>query len=259
MNSYRESVVPIIREVREMVLPYFGNPGNVRHKDESGQNLVTELDEKVESFLSTRLRALYPTIEFVGEEGGGNRMAERFWLLDPIDGTSHFVRGLPFCTTMLALIDQGEVVFSAIYDFVRDEMYVAEKGMGATKNGEKIFVSNRSLREAYMCYEIKQNTENGKLVYQKLIESTFLFNSINAGFEYAMIASGKLDGRVCVKPFGKDYDYAPGSLLVKEAGGIVTNIGSALYDYRNLDMIAVNPTIYKELTEGENPLFPIQK
>jgi len=258
MESFKQSVVPIIREVKDIVLPFFGNVEQIRHKDDSGQNLVTELDVKVESFVSERLKGLYPSIQFVGEEGGGDRTAERFWLLDPIDGTSHFIRGLPFCTTMLALVDKGEVVFSVIYDFVRDEIYVAEKGMGATKNGVPIHVSARPLRESYVCLEIKQDTAENEQLFQKVTKQIVFFKSVNAGFEYAMIASGKLDARICFKPFGNDYDYAPGSLLVREAGGIVTNVGSKSYDYRNLDFIAANPLVYKELTEGKDALFPIK-
>lgn len=258
MESFSQSVVPIIREVRDIVLPFFGNVEQIRHKDDSGQNLVTELDVKVESFVSNRLQKLYPSIQFVGEEGGGDRTAERFWLLDPIDGTSHFIRGLPFCTTMLALIDKGEVVFSVIYDFVRDEMYVAEKGMGATRNGIPIKVSERPLREAYVCWEIKQNKIENERLVRELGKKTILFDSINAGFEYAMVASGRLDARICFEPFGKDYDYSPGSLLVREAGGIVSNIGTTSFDYRNLNSISANPLIYKELTQGENALFPIK-
>ncbi len=74
-----------------------------------------------------------------------------------------------------------------------------------------------------------------------------------------MVASGKLEGRVTLDPYGKIWDYAPGSLLVSEVGGIVTNIGKETYDYRNLNSIVTNPIIYKELTEGETAIFPVEK
>lgn len=69
-----------------------------------------------------------------------------------------------------------------------------------------------------------------------------------------MVAAGKVDGRVTFEPYGNDYDFAPGSLLVEEAGGVVRNLGSDTYDYRNTDFIAANPIIYKELT-GEGGAF----
>ena len=80
----------------------------------------------------------------------------------------------------------------------------------------------------------------------------------SAGYEYILVAVGKLEGRVCFNPYGEDYDYAPGSLLVSEAGGKVTNIGSTKYDFNNLNFIAANKPLYKEWTEGKDALFPIE-
>src|SRR4029078_7839963 len=79
--------------------------------------------------------------------------AERLWLVDPIDGTAHFIRGLPFCTTMLALIEDVTVTFSAIYDFVNDIMYYAERGRGSYQDGKRIRVSGRPLADSYIGWE----------------------------------------------------------------------------------------------------------
>ena len=73
-----------------------------------------------------------------------------------------------------------------------------------------------------------------------------------------LVATGKIEGRVNFDPWGKDYDYAAGSLLVQEAGGIVANLGKRTYDYRNYDYIAASPTMYKVLTEGPDAIFPIE-
>jgi myo-inositol-1(or 4)-monophosphatase len=173
-------------------------------------------------------------------------------------GTQHFVRGLPFCTSMLALIEDGQVVFGAIYDFINDIMYHAEKGKGAFKNEEKISVNNLSLEKSYLCWEIKiLDNEENKKKYFLLREKSILFKTIACGWEFAMIAEGKLDGRVCFDPHGKDYDYAPGSLIVAEAGGIVKNIGSTEYDYKNRNFICANPIIYNELVTGKEAIFPV--
>ena len=85
-----------------------------------------------------------------------------------------------------------------------------------------------------------------------------MFKAGSSGFEFAMVASGKLDGRLCFDSYGKDYDFAPGSLLVEEAGGVVANIGSREYDYRNGNFIAANPLVFKQLTEGPDAIFPIE-
>ncbi len=257
--DFASEVLPILRNLRGTLMSQWGNIAVVRDKGAGAHDVVTELDLAIEERTKKALAEIYPEIAFVGEEGGGNREAQRLWLMDPIDGTAHFVRGLPFTTTMLAYVEDGVVQFSAIYEFVHDRMYWAERGKGAYCNDTRLSVSSRSLKEAYVGWESNQAKEENRNLTHALREKCILFNSINAGWEMAMVASGKLDGRVCLDPYGKDYDFAPGSLLVSEAGGVVANIGSTDYDYRNLNFVAVNPTIFNELTEGEEALFPLRK
>lgn len=252
-----KAVEKAVRGVREMLLPHYYGEIAFTSKSDRGYDLVTELDVAVEEYLRAELGKLYPDIPFVGEETGGDREAKRKWLCDPIDGTAHFIRGNPFCTTMLALIEDGQVNMSFIYDFVGDVMYSAVRGQGAYRNGEPIHVSDRPLKGSYMGWETHiDQGENLKKDLALRATSSF-FKSICAGTEFAMVAMGKLEGRICFDPFGKDYDFAPGSLLVEEAGGIVRNIGSSTYDYTNFNFIASNPVVYKELTEGPKALFPL--
>ncbi|MDB5259441.1 MAG: inositol monophosphatase, monophosphatase [Candidatus Taylorbacteria bacterium] len=240
-------------------MPHWGKVEAIRQKDESAHNVVTKLDEEIEEYLTRELRAAYPEIPFVGEEGGGDRAAETFWLADPIDGTAHFIRGTAFCTTMLALIDRGQVVFGVIYDFVGDVMYHAELGKGAFKNGERMHVSGRPVESSYAAWESHLDKPENLERYLKLREISILFKTISSGYEHILVAQGQLEGRICFDPHGKDYDYAPGTLLISEAGGIVANIGKSEYDYRNTDYIAANPALFEKLTEGPDALFPISK
>jgi myo-inositol-1(or 4)-monophosphatase len=247
--SYKDTVLPIIRATREITLPHWGTAEVIDKKTEAAGDVVTELDKKVEKFLREKLAEVHPDIKFVGEEEGGDRTAERFWLVDPIDGTGHYVRGLPFSTTMLALIEHGQVTFSVIYDFLNDDIYFAEKGKGAYKNDTPIRVSDRTLKDSYLCLEGKVAKEYNQKYFGKIIEKACYMSTVNCGWEFIMIASGKLDGRISFDPWGYDYDFAPGSLLVAEAGGVVTNIGSTEYDYTNIDFIAAGPKVYDEIVE----------
>lgn len=258
MNSVQIEVVePIIKQVRAMALPYFGKVEH-RSKSELAYDIVTEIDINIENFLRAELAKVYPDITFVGEETGGDRTAAKKWLCDPIDGTAHFMRGTPFCTTMLALVENGQVTFSVIYDFVTDTIYHAVRGGGAFCNHEPIHVSDRSLQGSYMSWETHvQRGDNLQKHLTLSVRSSF-FKTVNAGYEFALVATGKIEGRICFDPFGKDYDFAAGSLLVSEAGGVVANIGKTTYDYTNLDFLAVNPRIYQELTTGDDAIFPIE-
>ncbi|MBP9667517.1 hypothetical protein KBD87_01765 [Candidatus Saccharibacteria bacterium] len=216
--------------------------------------VVTELDRKIERYLAEELGKFDEGIGFLGEESGGEPKPTT-WLVDPIDGTAHFIRGIPFCTTMVALIEDNQVVMSVIHDIANNDTYWAIRGQGAYRNGERIYVSDRPLKQGLVSFETKLGKPENQDAYLKLSKLTTILATVNSGFEFIMIASGKLDGRIGVDPYGMDWDFAPGSLLVEEAGGIVRNIGSDTYDYHNHDYLAVNPVIYEELTSGNEALF----
>ena len=252
-----DEVLAIIRSTRRKSLPLWGKVEVQSQKSASATDVVTKIDFEIEEYLAKEFTKIDPTIAFVGEEHGGDRTAPRHWLADPIDGTAHFVRGLPFCTTIMALIENGKVSFSAIYDFVNDIMYHAERGKGAYKNSETIRVSDRPLGSSLMFYESNLNKDDNLNTYLAFKKKTTILNTLNAGYEFSLIASGKIEGRICLDPFGKDYDFAPGSLLVAEAGGIVANIGSKEFDCQNLNFIAANKVVYEELTFGQDAIFPL--
>jgi fructose-1,6-bisphosphatase/inositol monophosphatase family enzyme len=252
------SALSLIRSTRAMSLPRWGNVEVASTKNGSATDVVTEIDLAIEEYLATEFRRLDPGIGFVGEEHGGDRDKARHWLVDPIDGTAHYVRGIPLCTTMVALIEDGQVTFAAIYDFVNDVMYHALRGGGAFKNGKAIHVSDRPLSRAYMFYESNLRKGDNLQTYLAFKEQAQVLNLLNAGHEFALVASGKIEGRICLDPYGKDYDFAPGSLLVAEAGGVVANIGSAGFDYTDLNFIAANKSVYQALTSGEDALFPLR-
>jgi len=257
MSDYQEIVLPIVRKTREMLLPHFGTIGEQSRKGDGAVSAVTRLDLEVETYLRDTLAQKFPDISFAGEEFGGSREEKRFWLCDPIDGTGHFIHGLPFCTVMLALIEDSRVNFSVVYDFLTDTLYHATRGEGCYANDTKLHVSDRKLADAYLIVEQNATHLENRETYLKLFHKAGLLEMMTAGWSLAMVAAGKLDGRVTWDGWGFDYDFAPGSLLVEEAGGVVANIGKRSYDYRNRDFLAVNPAIYEELTAGPEAIFPI--
>ena len=256
MNQFHTDALRIIRSTRTVSLPNWGTAEITAQKSEGAHDVVTKLDTDIERYLKTEFEKLDPSISFVGEEFGGDRNAKKKWLVDPIDGTAHFIRGTPFCTTMVALIEDEKVIFSAIYDFIQDVMYQAVLGEGAFQEDKPIHVSERSLREAYISYESNLGTQDNLLKYLGFRKQVGSIQLLCSGFEFVQVALGKIEGRICVDPYGKDWDFAPGSLLVSEAGGIVTNIGSSTYDYRNVNLLATNKKVYEALTSGPDALFP---
>ncbi len=248
-------------EAGDELINHFGNiaPTTKSGAGDSVGNIVTELDRQTETLLAQRLGSFDRAVGFRGEEFGAQRKAATTWLVDPIDGTSHFVRGLPFCTTMISLIEDDKVVLAIIYDFVQKDMYWALKGQGAYKNDQKIHVSSRPLKQAMLSFETRLDNAENRDLYLRVLKSSGggIFNTINSGYDFAMVASGKLDGKITKRPYGYDWDFAPGSLLVAEAGGTVANHGSKKYDYANHDFIAANPQAYQALTTGADAIFPL--
>lgn len=254
LDITRSAVVEAGHELKK----YYGNIESLSKGDgNSVGGVVTELDHKTEQFLAQELGKFSADIGFRGEEFGVQSEANTTWLVDPIDGTAHFIRGLPFCTTMVALIENGTVVMSAIHDFVHGNTYWAIRGQGAYCNNEKISVSQRTLSQSILSFETHIEKPENYEKYLAVRKQAGIIATINCGFEFAMIASGKLDGRIGLEPYGMDWDFAPGSLLVTEAGGVATNIGKTSYDYRNHDYIISNAAVHAELTSGQDCIFPI--
>ncbi len=246
---YADKVIPIIKEAGKELAGFFGNVEVLNQKDGSPVNVVTELDLKIEKYLAENLNKIYPSIEFFGEEFGGKENAERYWLADPIDGTAHFLRGIPFCTLMLALVESGKVVFSAIHNIASGETFWAEKGQGAKKDGKAIHVSSRPLSSAYLTFEINLDKKENVDFFISLKNRCVMFETVSCGFEFALIAQGKTEGRITIDPWGKDWDFAAGTFLVSEAGGTVLNLSKDSYDFKNHNFIAANPIVHKELRE----------
>ena len=249
----RDAVVTAGLELKK----YYGNVEVLSKGDgDSVGGVVTELDRKTEQYLAKELGKFSSEIGFRGEEFGVQSEADTTWLVDPIDGTAHFIRGLPFCTTMVALIEKGEVVMSVIHDFINDNTYWAIKGEGAYCNDERIFVSNRTLAQSLLSFETRLEKPKNYEKYLNVRKHAGIVTTINCGFEFAMIASGKLDGRIGLEPYGMDWDFAPGSLLVTEAGGVAVNIGKSTYNYKNHDYLITNVAVHEELTQGPGAIFP---
>lgn len=246
----------LLRGVGKTLKKHSGSPSDVRQKSSSPADAVTELDIWAEQEIIQALEKITPHVPVVGEETGGNVVHENFWTLDPIDGTGYFVRGAPFSMTMLARIEGAVVQESYLYNFSTDEFFEAHKKGGAYKNGTPLNTTFSKNTLGYV--EIESNISKG--LFSKIAEQLHAHNYVSqkiivAGFLYALIAEGKLDAYLAYEPYGKLYDYAPGSLLVEEAGGIVKNIGtSSPYNVFNYNFIAGNPSVVEALMAPNGPL-----
>jgi myo-inositol-1(or 4)-monophosphatase len=233
----------VFRSVREELIAASGNIDTDRKSDNT---VVTRLDHEVEAKLREALLAFDGAIGIEGEELGVEGSRDTFWLLDPIDGTDAFTRGLPYYRNMASLIHNGEVIFAMVYRPVTDELYVAAKGDGAFRNGQQIKVSERTLKESRIeLHYSKQNPQTWRLL-ERLSPSV---EGLRISGDFLTVAEGKQDALLVYRMKWGTWDSAPRALLIQEAGGRVANLGKTSFDYTDPNFLAANPVIFDELME----------
>lgn len=205
---------------------------------------VTVFDKELEQLLRDALTAFDSSIGIEGEEFGISGNRDTFWLIDPIDGTENFVRGLPFVRNMVTLINSNRPVFTLVYRPIADELFIASEGNGSFKDGQPVHVSNRQLSRAWIELSTPLATKESVAIVQAIKPQVNGYRTIG---EFTYVAEGRLDGLLVYNSGGGPWDYAPRALLVSEAGGKVANIGSDTYDFRNNNVLMANPVIFDDL------------
>lgn len=255
MNPTREWLEQANRHIRQVLVALrpklLEAQGKIEHRLKHDKTVITEMDLLVENTLRDELAKLDASIPFSGEETGTDYEPKTHWLVDPIDGTEALIRGLPFATNMIALIDGDQPVLSVIHNISSGDYYLAIKGGGATCNGHPVQVSDRPVDRAIISVAYSPRIDPRVIGLSDRLRSEGGFNNIlkvNAsGFHNAAIAAGAIDGGFVFSSMANAWDVAPGMLLITEAGGRVANVGSDAYDYRNPETVAANPLIYDEL------------
>lgn len=250
-----DKITPIVREAGKLVLSAHDVASVTREKT-SPADLVTEYDLAVERFLKEQLPPLVPGAVFYGEEEAENAGPGRGWafIVDPIDGTANFVRGLGQSAISVALAFDGAVEYGVVYDPYRDEMFTARRGGGARLNGGPIRVSGRPLAEGIFgmgtaLYKREFLGPTLRLTEQLFRRSCDFRRMGAAALDLCYVACGRFDAffeySLC------PWDYAAASLLVTEAGGFICALdGGALPMTRRSGVWAsngVNRDILKEL------------
>lgn len=191
------------------------------------QDFVSQVDKNTEQFIRQEFQKAFPGDTIMGEEGGG-QLGTRTWIVDPIDGTSNFVRGIGHWCLSAGLVVNGRPVIGIVFDPMLDEMFTCHAGGGSTLNGASIHVSNTDSPQAAML-GISFNFQNSKdpvsHAIEQLLSNNTSFRMLGAGaLSLAHCAAGRTDG--FWEAFMKPWDAAAGLALVSEAGGIVCDYGS---------------------------------
>ena len=251
-----EQIIPIIREAGRIVLSARDAAARTREKT-SAADLVTEYDLAVETFLKEKLPPLVPGSVFFGEEEEENADPSRGWafIVDPIDGTTNFVRGLRQSAVSVALAHDGTVEYGVVYDPYKDEMFSARRGGGAFLNGQPIRVSRRPIEQGVFgmgtaIYRREYIAPTMKVTEQLLRRSCDFRRLGAASLDICCVACGRTDAFFEFSLF--PWDYAAASLILTEAGGaLCTMEGEPVPIDRRCSVWAANRVNFPILKELE--------
>ena len=213
-------VIKIVKQASKIMLK---QDFNVSVKD-TVSNIVTSSDLQIQEFLYDKLTKMLPNSGFLGEEDVNLKNKEYTWIVDPIDGTTNFARGIDYSAISVALSKNNEIVLGVVYNPFRNDLFYATKNNGAYHNGKKISVSNSSFDAGLFCTAMSlYKKELAPICFDIISETYYKCNDIrrmgSCALELCYLAAGKCDLyfeiRVC------PWDYAAASLILQEAGGIL--------------------------------------
>jgi myo-inositol-1(or 4)-monophosphatase len=263
MPNYLAFAEQIAREAGAILREGYGRVVAVEHKGTI--DLVTEFDRRSEAHILAALRAAFPDHAVNAEESGQNSVVSEYqWLIDPLDGTTNFAHGFPVFAVSLGLAQRGRLLVGGVYDPLRDELYAAEAGRGATLNGRSIGVStqadlSQSLLATGFPYDVRTNPHNNFAEFVNFhLRARAVRRAGAAALDCAWVAAGRLDGYWELRT--KAWDVGAGALIVREAGGRVTTAAGEA-DFLGRDsIVASNGKIHEQmlrvLREGERAPRP---
>ncbi len=231
LDATLQTIIAIARDAGHILLHHFDNPTITATKS-TDSDIVTIADKEAEELIVAALKQQFPDHHMVGEEGGGTgapaETAEYFWFVDPIDGTVNYAGGMPFFSTSIALTDKNrQPILGVIYDPWRDEMFSAIQGKGAFLNGQSLKVSKTaSLAKALLSsgfpYNKHLQPDNNLAEWAAfLVQVRDLRRLGSAALDLCYVAAARMDGywEQQLNP----WDVLAGILIVREAGGMVTD------------------------------------
>lgn len=227
--------------------------------DKGMNDFVTRVDREAEAAILSLLRARHPTHGFLAEESAAAPGVDAEWIVDPLDGTTNYIHRYPFFAVSVAARVEGEVVAGAVYDPCKDELFAASRGGGATLNGSPIRVSacealSRSLLVTGFPFRSLDRLPRFLASLEALIRtSSGVRRDGSASLDCCYVACGRLDG---FWECGLSaWDIAAGSLLVEEAGGLVTDFQGRRGYLESGDIVTSTPAIHAPLLSAVRDAF----
>ena len=252
MEKLKEVLLAATYDAGKIIQHYFQGTFKIDHKD-GVNNLVTEVDKLAEQKIIEIITAEFPTHSIIGEESGEFiQPSEYQWIIDPIDGTVNFAHGIPLCCVSIGLMHKDGVIMGAVYNPMMNELFFAEKGKGATLNGQPIKVSSKSdFKTAFLVtgfpYKWPENTlEHPVMVFERMVLEGLPIRRLgSAAIDLCWVACGRFDGFWEYNLSA--WDVAAGYLIVLEAGGTITDFDGKVGNVFDRQTLATNGLIHQDM------------
>ena len=261
MHPMVNIAVRAARSAGNIIVRYADRLDRVRVEEKGHNDFVSDVDRMAEQAIHDVLHRAYPDHAVVGEEFGGAEKAanaEFVWVVDPLDGTRNFLRGFPHWAVSIALKRRGVLEVGVIYDPLRQELFTAKRGAGATLESRRIRVNPRHSIEKTLLgtgFPFRQPEEH-RAAYLKMFAAVFaqvgdLRRAGSAALDLAYVACGRLDG---YWEMGlKEWDIAAGALLVQEAGGVISDFSGHDRYLLTGNVVAGSPRLCQHLLNTITP------
>ena len=246
------------RNASKIIMRNFERLDHIQIQDKGMNDFVSEIDRKAEQEIIYVIKESYPKHSILGEESGTEHSGsdnhdEYLWIIDPIDGTANYIHGYPRFCISIGIQHKNKMLCGLIYDPVAQEIFTAENGRGAFCNNKRIRVSQqKDLYGSLLGVSFAHNVTNQKELYLKTLgaiefRSAGIRRAGSAALDLAYIASGRLDGMWAFNL--KPWDISAGTLLITEAGGMVSDFKGENKYFTSGNIVVGNPNVYKELSK----------
>jgi len=220
------------------------NVARVPLKEKERYDYVSEVDQFAEKEIVNEIHRAFPDHAILGEEGGSSGSGDTVWIIDPLDGTHNYLRGIPhYCVSIAQQVD-GKLEHAVVYDPFKEELFTASRGRGATLNNTRIRASNKialegSLLATAMPFRTRQYAASHLQMTRAMFDEVDDIRRLgSAALDLAYVAAGRVDGywEIGLRP----WDIAAGALLVREAGGVITDFSGG-EDYMETGNVIAAP------------------
>lgn len=245
-------ITSLAKKAGKELLKNFQKDQGVRFKDK--HNIVTKADLLAEKIIISAIKKKFPGHSILSEERGLKKKSKNYlWIIDPLDGTTNYVLKNPLFAINIALVQNQELQLGLVYIPVFEEVFWAERKKGATLNNKKIKVSQiKNLKYAFLTYchgYQKRSIQQITKIYQAFKLNYFDLRQLgSAGIELCWVACGRTDAYLA--PGLNLWDAAAGTLIVREAGGKVTDFSGNDWVINSVDLVATNSLIHKKLLKA---------